>query len=138
MNIVLSPAAEAALATFQATNSWEQRARLLIQWGQRLEPLPDTARHETHQVHGCQSRVWLLCTRRQPCHFVADSDARLLKGLLALLLLRVEGLTTAELAELNPDDWFQQLGLGRQLSPSRSNGLQAVLRRMRELATDSD
>ena len=57
------------------------------------------------------------------------------RGLLALLLLRIDGLSEAELAEVDVTDWFAQLGLGRQLSPSRSNGLNAVQQRIRELAT---
>ena len=87
------------------------------------------------QVHGCESLVWLVAERRDGrLHFRAGSDARLLRGLLAVLLVRVEGLPRAELASVDLVDWFEQLGLQRQLSPSRSNGLNAVLQRMRELA----
>ncbi|MNR40343.1 Cysteine desulfuration protein SufE [compost metagenome] len=67
--------------------------------------------------------------------FQASSDARLLRGLLALLLVRVNGLPGEELEQLDLATWFNQLGLGRQLSPSRSNGLNAVLQRMRQLAS---
>ncbi len=67
--------------------------------------------------------------------FRASSEARLLRGLLALLLLRIDSLSEAELAEVDVTDWFAQLGLGRQLSPSRGNGLNAVLQRIRELET---
>ena len=63
-------------------------------------------------------------------------DARLLRGLLALLLVRVQGLASEELAGLDLREWFTQLGLERQLSPSRSNGLHAVLQRMAELASN--
>jgi cysteine desulfuration protein SufE len=78
--------------------------------------------------------VWLLA-ERDGAHwqFRASSDARLLRGLLALLLARVNGLAQAELAQLDLPDWFSQLGLARHLSPSRSNGLQAVLTRMQHL-----
>ena len=65
---------------------------------------------------------------------IAGSDARLLRGLLAVLLARVEGLTAEGLQAVDLADWFAHLGLSRQLSPSRSNGLNAVLQRMRELA----
>ena len=75
------------------------------------------------QVHGCESLVWLVAERRDGrLHFRAGSDARLLRGLLAVLLVRVEGLPRAELASVDLVDWFEQLGLQRQLSPSRSNG----------------
>ncbi|TRO42846.1 SufE family protein [Pseudomonas sp. ALS1279] len=131
----LSVAAQEALEAFAACHGWEQRARLLMQWGERLEPLNETERVDEHRVHGCESLVWLIAEQRgEHLHFRASSDARLLRGLLAVLLARVEGLPRAELASVDLVDWFNQLGLQRQLSPSRSNGLNAVLQRMRELA----
>ncbi|MFN9584709.1 MAG: SufE family protein [Pseudomonadaceae bacterium] len=131
----LSVAAQEALEAFAACPGWEQRARLLMQWGERLEPLSETERVYEHRVHGCESLVWLIAEQRgEHLHFRASSDARLLRGLLAVLLARVEGLPRAELASVDLVDWFIQLGLQRQLSPSRSNGLNAVLQRMRELA----
>ena len=131
----LSVAAQEALEAFAACPGWEQRARLLMQWGERLEPLRETERVDEHRVHGCESLVWLIAEQRgEHLHFRASSDARLLRGLLAVLLARVEGLPRAELASVDLVDWFIQLGLQRQLSPSRSNGLNAVLQRMRELA----
>lgn len=131
----LSVAAQEALEAFAACHGWEQRARLLMQWGERLEPLSETERVDEHRVHGCESLVWLIAEQRgEHLHFRASSDARLLRGLLAVLLARVEGLPRAELASVDLVDWFNQLGLQRQLSPSRSNGLNAVLQRMRELA----
>ncbi|MDH1623604.1 SufE family protein [Pseudomonas chengduensis] len=131
----LSVAAQEALEAFAACPGWEQRARLLMQWGERLEPLSETERVDEHRVHGCESLVWLIAEQRgEHLHFRASSDARLLRGLLAVLLARVEGLPRAELASVDLVDWFNQLGLQRQLSPSRSNGLNAVLQRMRELA----
>lgn len=131
----LSEAAGAALADFAHCPGWEQRARLLMQWGERLAPLDDEERCEENRVHGCESSVWLVPGHDGEClSFRAGCDARLLRGLLALLLLRVNGLSAAELAEVDVADWFAQLGLSRQLSPSRSNGLNAVLTRIRELA----
>ncbi|WP_263141482.1 SufE family protein [Pseudomonas sp. RIT-PI-AD] len=131
----LPAAADAALAAFSMAGGWEQRARLLLQWGERLEPLDEAERCEGNRVQGCESQVWLVAERRdQGWHFRAASDARLLRGLLAVLLARVEGAGPAELAALDLGDWFERLGLQRQLSPSRSNGLHAVIARMRVLA----
>ncbi|UVE16694.1 SufE family protein [Pseudomonas sp. LS44] len=130
----LSAHAAQALETFTQAAGWEQRARLLMQWGGRLEPLSEAERSEANRVHGCESLVWLVGAAKDGhWQFRAASDARLLRGLLALLLVRVEGLPGPELQALDLPDWFAQLGLGRQLSPSRSNGLNAVLQRMREL-----
>ncbi|MFO2463835.1 SufE family protein [Pseudomonas sp. 15FMM2] len=124
-----------ALETFQAIGSWEQRARLLMQWGERLPALPDADKVEANLVQGCESLVWLT-GQLQDGHwqFAASSEARLIRGLVALLLARVNGLSAAELQAVDLPDWFAQLGLSRQLSPSRSNGLNAVLQRMRALS----
>lgn len=131
----LPEAATSALQAFEQAPGWEQRARLLMQWGEHLQPLEDSERSDTHLVQGCESKVWLVATRQNGrVHFRATSDARLLRGLLALLLARVEGLPASELKALDLAAWFEQLGLGRQLSPSRSNGLNAVLQRMLALA----
>ena len=127
--------AQEALEAFIAATSWEARARLLMQWGERLASLSDAERSGANRVDGCESLVWLVGEHRDGhWQFRAASDARLLRGLLAVLLARVEGLDGAQLNTLDLAAWFTQLGLSRQLSPSRSNGLNAVLQRMRELA----
>ncbi|WP_025127631.1 SufE family protein [Pseudomonas sp. PH1b] len=132
----LPEAAAAALKVFEQAAGWEQRARLLMQWGERLPVLEEADKVEANRVHGCESQVWLLATVEDGhWQFAAASDARLIRGLVALLLARVNGLTAEQLREVNLADWFNQLGLSRQLSPSRSNGLNAVWQRMSELAS---
>ncbi|UVM49410.1 MULTISPECIES: SufE family protein [unclassified Pseudomonas] len=124
-----------ALDTFQKAASWEQRARLLMQWGERLPALSDVDKVEANRVHGCESQVWLVGALQDGhWQFSASSDARLIRGLVALLLARVNGLSAVELQQVDLPEWFNQLGLSRQLSPSRSNGLNAVLQRMRSLS----
>ncbi|MDT6918653.1 SufE family protein [Pseudomonas atacamensis] len=124
-----------ALQTFQTAAGWEQRARLLMQFGDRSPALDDAQKCEANRVHGCESQVWLVGELRDGhWQFKASSDARMIRGLVALLLLRVNGLSAAELQQLDLPEWFNRLGLSRQLSPSRSNGLNAVLQRMNELA----
>ncbi len=133
--MTLPAQAQAALDSFASCTSWEQRARLLMQWGQRLPELDERDKNEANRVHGCESQVWLVGKFKDGhWQFAASSDARLIRGLVALLLARVKGLSTHELKQVDLPDWFDQLGLSRQLSPSRSNGLNAVLQRMRELA----
>lgn len=127
--------AAAALEAFQAVGSWEQRARMLMQWGERLPALADADKVDANLVQGCESLVWLVADLRDGhWQFAASSDARMIRGLVALLLARVNGLSAAELQAVDLPDWFAQLGLSRQLSPSRSNGLNAVLQRMRQLS----
>jgi cysteine desulfuration protein SufE len=130
--------AQTALDTFAQPLSWEQRARLLMQWGERLPALGDDEKSPEHLVHGCESQVWLLGSVHEGhWQFRAASDARLIRGLVALLLARVNGLSAEELQHVDLPGWFNQLGLSRQLSPSRSNGLNAVLQKMRQLAADA-
>lgn len=126
------------LTSFQQAAGWEQRARLLMQQGDQLEPLDDTERSDANRVDGCDSRLWLVAERLEDrWHFRGTSEARLLRGLLAVLLVRVNGLDTDALKRLDVADWFGQLGLSRQLSPSRANGMNAVLERMRALAAQA-
>ena len=127
--------AAAALEAFQAVGSWEQRARMLMQWGERLPALADADKIDANLVQGCESLVWLV-GHLEDGHwqFAASSDARMIRGLVALLLARVNGLSAAQLQAVDLPEWFAQLGLSRQLSPSRSNGLNAVLLRMRDLS----
>ena len=127
--------AHAALQAFQAIGSWEQRARVLMQWGERLPALADDEKVDANLVQGCESLVWLVGELKDGhWQFAASTDARLIRGLVALLLARVNGLSAEQLVQVDLPGWFEQLGLSRQLSPSRSNGLNAVLVRMRELA----
>lgn len=137
----MSAPTEAAAETFQAfqqAGGWEQRARLLMLWGDRLEPLADSERNDANLVSGCESKLWLVGERHDTgLHFRGTSEARLLRGLLAVLLVRANGLEGQSLQQLDVTEWFTQLGLSRHLSPSRSNGMNAVLQRMRELASTS-
>jgi len=133
--VSLSPDAEQALQSFAGCSNWEQRARLLLNWGAKLPALEEQQRTDKQLVNGCESKVWLVGEQVDGhWQFRANSDARLISGLLAVLLSRVNGLSADELRELDLSDWFNQLGLARNLSPSRSNGLNAVLQHMRQLA----
>jgi sulfur transfer protein SufE len=128
------PAAAQALQAFQQAPGWEQRARLLMQWGERLTPMSEAQKDDEHRVHGCESQVWLSAEQVDgQWQLAAYSDARLIRGLLALLLVRVQGLPADELNALDLPAWFNDLGLARQLSPSRSNGMNAVLKRLQQL-----
>ena len=96
--MTLPPAAHEALDAFAACPGWEQRARLLMQWGQRLPELNDADKTDAHRVHGCESQVWLVGAQVDGhWQFAASSDARLIRGLVALLLVRVNGLSTEQL-----------------------------------------
>ncbi|WP_426141295.1 SufE family protein [Pseudomonas sp. DWP3-1-2] len=131
--------AQMALDVFTGQQGWEQRARLLMQWGERLPTLTDDEKTDEHLVHGCESKVWLVGDKTAGhWQFRASSDARVIRGLVAVLLARVNGLSAPELRGVDLADWFDQLGLSRQLSASRSNGLNAVLQKMHQIAAVSD
>lgn len=133
-SISLPAQAQQALSEFQQYKSWEQRSRLLLRWAEHLEPFPSEAQCETNRVLGCETKVWLTAHQcKGVWHFQASSEARLLRGLLALLLVRINGISATELAQLDVQDWFQQLGLAHQISSSRNNGLNAVIQRIQEL-----
>jgi cysteine desulfuration protein SufE len=127
-------AATAARERFSRCASWEARARLLMQEGEQLAPLDPGERTEANLVRGCESQVWLVGRLEAGrWQFQASTEARLLRGLLALLLVRVNGLAPTALLQVDLQQWFAGLGLQRQLTPSRSNGLNAVLKHMRGL-----
>lgn len=104
----------AVLKAFQSVGSWEQRARMLMQWGELPAPaLANEDKVDANLGMGCESLVWLVGrSLEQVCwQFAASSDARMIRGLVALPLARVNGLSAAELQAVDLPDWFNQLGL---------------------------
>lgn len=120
---------EASLTeTFAHFHQWEDRYRQLIQLGRQLPALPEPLKTAETELSGCENRVW-LGSQLLPdgtLHFYGDSEGRIIRGLLAVLLTAVEGKMPAELLTRHPLTLFDTLGLRTQLSASRSNGLQAL------------
>lgn len=124
---ILSPEAQAMLDDFAACKGWEQRARLLLKYGQQLPEIPINQRCDTQLISGCESPVWCqLSWPEGQLNLVLDTDARLLKGLLAVLRTRLQGLSHVELQQTDLPSWFEQLDLANRISASRANGLHAV------------
>ncbi len=121
---------------FALLDEWEDRYRYLIELGRTLEPLPDEARNDTHKVQGCASQVWLLTTV-QPTpagpalRFVGDSDAHIVRGLIAVLLALYSEKPAKEILAIDALGLFDRLGLREHLTPQRSNGLRAMVERIR-------
>lgn len=113
---------------FLPLNQWEDKYRQLILLGKQLLPLPDDLKAQAKEIAGCENRVWLGYTRSKAgtLHFFGDSEGRIVRGLLAVLLTAAEGKTAAELLALSPLELFDELGLRTQLSASRSQGLTAL------------
>ncbi|MBN3054708.1 cysteine desulfurase sulfur acceptor subunit CsdE [Pectobacterium brasiliense] len=124
------------LARFDACRAWEDRYRQLILLAKALPTLPEALKTEEISLSGCENRVWLGYQRQENgrLHFYGDSDGRIVRGLLAVLLTAVEGETPEALLQHDPLTLFDKLGLRAQLSASRSSGLAALAARIKEIA----
>ena len=122
---------------FSLLDEWDDRYRYLIELGRTLEPLPDAARTDAHKVQGCASQVWLLTSVESDregapvLRFVGDSDAHIVRGLIAVLLALYSGKPAREILAVDALGLFAQLGLRDHLTPQRSNGLRAMVERIR-------
>lgn len=124
------------LQSFEFLEDWEDRYALIIDLGRRLEPMPDEMKTEVTRVLGCQSQVWIAhrVDEAGHVHFVADSDAHIVRGLIGILMALYDDRTPAEILATPAAPLFDRLGLQQHLSPLRSNGLHAMVRRIHELA----
>lgn len=122
--------------TFAFLDDWEARYAFLIDLGRKLPEYPENMRDEAHLVPGCTSRVWMTHAWAQDggLRLFVDSDAHLVKGLLAVLLALYDGRRAADVLATDPAPAFEQLGLAGHLSPNRRNGFFAVATRIRQLA----
>ncbi|GIU21739.1 SufE family protein [Shewanella schlegeliana] len=125
----------ATVELFEQAGNWQERYRQIMLLGKSLPKLDDNLRVESAQVRGCESNAWLYHSEIDGKHyFIADSDARIVKGLIALLLIACNGKTSNEIGAFSPDCYFTQLGLQGQLSPSRTNGLLALAKAIKVAA----
>ena len=122
---------------FDFLNDWEDRYRYVIELGRGLEPLSDGERTQDTKVLGCASQVWLV---RDPLdddhglHFRGDSDAHIVRGLVAIVLALYNGHTPDDAVAIDAADCLAGLGLHEHLSPQRSNGLNSMVERIRSEA----
>lgn len=120
---------------FSDFDDWMDRYQLLIDLGSEQQPLPESEKTEQNLIDGCQSRVWLVAdiTPEGLVHFRAESDALIVKGIVTLLIRVLSDHTPQEI--LNADLYFiERIGLREHLSPTRSNGLLAMLKQMKMYA----
>ncbi|MBQ6227433.1 MAG: SufE family protein [Prevotella sp.] len=122
------------IAEFSDFTDWMDKYQLLIDLGNELEPLDEKYKNESNLINGCQSRVWIQADYHDGLvYFTAESDALIVKGLIALLLRVLSGHTPQEI--LDADLYFiEQIGLKDHLSPTRSNGLLAMVKQIRVYA----
>jgi cysteine desulfuration protein SufE len=130
------------IETFQLIDDWDERYRYLIELGRALEPLPADAHTEENRVRGCASQVWLTSetarVQGEPrLFFKGDSDAHIVRGLVALTLAIFSGKTAREIVATDPFPVFEELGLSQHLTPQRSNGVRSMVERIRSDAVAS-
>jgi cysteine desulfuration protein SufE len=125
---------------FEFLGDWEERYRYLIDLGQAMPPLPEPEKTDARRVKGCTSRVWLVIDPPEGefFRFRADSDAHIVKGLAALLVRLYSGRSRGDIAAIDPREILTRIGLAEHLSPQRSNGLNAMIARIRSEAGASD
>ncbi|WP_050300325.1 cysteine desulfurase sulfur acceptor subunit CsdE [Yersinia frederiksenii] len=124
------------LKTFSPHKQWEDRYRQLILLAKQLPPLPESLKQHEWELTGCENRVWLGHERLPDgsLHFYGDSEGRIVRGLLAVILTAVEGKTPQQILAEDPLALFDQLGLRQQLSTSRASGLQALAQGVQAIA----
>lgn len=133
--------AQELIETFEMFDEWEDRYRFLIDLGRELPPFDEADRTDVNKVHGCQSNVWLVASARaegdgQVIDFVADSDAHIVRGLIAILQRIYSGRSAAEILSFDIEALMKQLGLDQHLSISRRNGLAGMVARIKSLANE--
>lgn len=117
---------------FAFLDDWEDRYMHVIDLGKSLPPLPVEAKTDANKVKGCASQVWLVSSQEgQIWHFQGDSDAHIVKGLVAIVLEIFSGRSAEEIAALDPNDILSKLGLAEHLSAQRANGLAAMIGRIK-------
>jgi cysteine desulfuration protein SufE len=120
-------------AEFDLMGDWEERYRYVIDLGRDLEPLSEAERSDANKVRGCASQVWLV-TETGPdgtLVFRGDSDAHIVRGLIAIVIRLHSGRAPAEILAFDPKAAFERLGLAGALSTQRSNGLYSMIERIR-------
>ena len=120
---------------FELLDGWEDRYRYLIDLGKGLAPMDAALKNDVTKVEGCMSQVWLVSRFEDGhIHLVADSDAAIVRGLIAVLLIAYDGKTPAEIAALDIAPVFDALGLATHVSMNRRNGFFAMVERIKKEA----
>lgn len=121
---------------FEILENWEERYRYLIDLGRELTPMDDAFKNDVTRVNGCLSQVWMIGRRSEEgrMSYLADSDAAIVRGLIAVLLVIYDGRHPADIANTNIDDLFDSLGLGQHISLNRRNGFFSMVQRIKSEA----
>ena len=132
--MTINEAQDEVIEQFDEFTDWMDKYQMLIDLGNELQPLDEQYKNDSNLIDGCQSRVWIQCDMKDGLlYFTADSDALIVKGIIALLIQVLSGHTAQEI--LDADLYFiDRIGLREHLSPTRSNGLLAMVKRIKAYA----
>lgn len=127
---------EELIENFEFLDSWEDKYRYIIELGEKLPSLALELHTDEWKVKGCQSQVWLVPEKHTSGNlsFTGDSDAMIVKGLIAIVLMIYNNKSAAEIKSIMINDIFSQLGLQEHLTPSRRNGLEAMVEKIKYYA----
>ena len=116
---------------FSLLLGWEEKFRYIIDLGKKLPPYPDEFKDEQHQIYGCQSMVWLKVHNQTGIlKFQADADAAIVRGLIAILMIAYNNKNAEYILKFDIEEWLKSLGLLDHLTPTRSNGLNSMIKRI--------
>jgi cysteine desulfuration protein SufE len=129
------PPIDTIIENFEFIDDWEERYRYLIELGRQLPPADEALHNEANKVHGCASQVWIDMAVQQEgdeprLRLKGDSDAHIVRGLVALMIALFDGKTPKDAAETDAFALYTKLGLGEHLTPQRSNGVRAMADRI--------
>lgn len=121
---------------FALFDDWEERYRYLIDLGRKLPSLPEEKKVDAALVKGCTSRVWMYVNKQSDntYTFEADSDAHLVRGLIALMMSAYDGKSAEDIQSLDIEGYFKEIGLDQHLSPNRRNGFFSMVERAKGLS----
>ncbi|POP47220.1 cysteine desulfuration protein SufE [Superficieibacter electus] len=130
------PDREKLLRNFQRCANWEEKYLYIIELGQRLPPLSEEAHNPKNIIQGCQSQVWIVIQRNEDgiIELQGDSDAMIVKGLIAVVFILYHQMTAQDIVAFDIRPWFEKMALTQHLTPSRSQGLEAMIRAIRTKA----
>jgi len=139
-SVTQSAIKEEVLSAFEKSRSWDSKHRQIMLYGKQLIRGNAELRNESNLVHGCESQAWInaeVSTETNIVTLSADSDAKVIRGLMYIVLAFYQGMTKQEILQSNIDDYFATLGLLQHLSPSRGSGLKGIVERIKQLAESS-
>lgn len=132
------PSTEEIIDDLEFLDDWEQRYQYIIDLGKALPGLPEEQHRDEYRVRGCQSNVWLISEQRDgKLLFHVDSDAVIVQGLLTLVMAAYDDKTPAQILEFDIDGYFNRLDLENHITPTRGNGLRAIVGKIQDIAKAS-